>query len=275
MSFNLWNYGYGNPVKYMDPSGFKPCTETQWQEKHRYCKLNRGGYLDVDHFKEQKIMADGVRNGNLRAQFGRPVSSFVLQGHLGYQVKDWDWGWYSATFYTQLPVDSDRILGDPLLDRITLGIMLSYDYGFETAQMKFPNCYSLIGLLKHCSAFSNEDLPSNYLGILLAVKPEITFDFILKELGGGEQVEFEGDDGFPTEEYWGNTSWPWLEPVFCRLGLCSATTPFNDQCNFKIYDADTGKFEFQPWPQSLLLQPFGEHIYWSRNPNDFEDTRVP
>jgi hypothetical protein len=127
-------------------------------------------------------------------------------------------------------------------------------------------CYSIASWLINCKGFSNEDFPSNYLGILSAVKPELTFDAILKELGGGQQVEDE--HGFPTDEYWGN-SWPLFEPLKCRDGSCSANNPFNDRCNFKIYDADTGKFNFWPWPSSLILEPFGEHIYWSRDPNDF------
>jgi RHS repeat-associated protein len=204
LSLNQWNYGYGNPVNYTDPSGFIPCTENQ---QYRYCKLDRGGYLDVEHFKAQKGLAEDVRYSRLPAQFGKPISSgFTLQGYLGYQVRDWLW--YSATFYTQLPVDANRLLRDDLLDRMAHGIVLNYDYGFETAQASLPMCYTIVGWFIHCSGFSNEDLPSNYLGILSAVKPLLTFDFILTELGGGQQLE--DNDGFPTEEYWGN-SWPGLE----------------------------------------------------------------
>ena len=91
---------------------------------------------------------------------------------------------------------------------IKTGIALNYDYGFEAHQASLAMCYSIASWLINCSDFFNEDLPSNYLGILSAVKPDLTLDFIIKELGRGEQ--FEDNEGFPTDEYWGN-SWPLLE----------------------------------------------------------------
>ena len=146
--------------------------------------------------------------------------------------------------------------------------MMDYEYGFEAAQGIDPRCYSFWGWFSHCSSFSNEDLPSDYLGIISAIK-NMSLEEMLepKLLGGGKQQSSLPD------EYWGN-SWPLLQPVKCRFGFCSNSNPFNDQCTLKVFDLTTKRYSNRPWPSLLVVQPYGFGVYWARNISQFTNFAI-
>jgi hypothetical protein len=260
LSLNRWNYVEGNPVNFTDPSGFIPCTESQDINVNRYCVLKQGGYLDVDHFKHKKEDIRLLIDVNLPSQFGKTFGQIPFSGSLGGGLPPT----HFAVYYTRLP-----LTGLPLdkLSRVALGIQLDYEYGFEAAQGFDPRCYTIAGWFSHCSSFSNEDLPSDYLGMVAGIK-NISLESIVAILGGGEQQSSLPD------VYWGN-AWPLIEPSRCRYGFCSDRTPFNDKCTFKVYDRESRKYYNQPWPSSLVLEPYGFREYWARGISEFTNFAIP
>jgi len=251
-SLNTWLYAYGNPINHIDPTGLIPCTENQVS---RFCVLTAGGFLDIAHFGETKRLAQSLLEIKLPAVIGKRFGEITLDQVF---VK-WRYG---RRYYTAIPGD---ISHDDLVG-VGLGIFLDFEIGYESAQGLDPRCVSNLGHpvtgLGHCSSFSNEDLPSDYLGFVSA-STGLSFDDIVSILGGGEQLDQQN----PPLEYWGSSYW--LEPVRCGLGECGDYTPFNNQCTLKVYDAGTGRYSNRPWPSSLTLTPIGRGIYWGKSLSEF------
>jgi hypothetical protein len=196
----------------------------------------------------------------LPEQFGKIFGKIPMSGYLGGpQIPPL---LYSKLYYTNLPqqgLSHDELVG------VALAIYLDYDYGFETAQGFDPRCWTAAGYVKqagHCSSFSNEDLPSNYLGIISA--GGISFDTILLELGGGDELD-EADfpdvyRGLPRILGTGQT------PFFADD---SDEMPWNYECTLKMYDPATERYTNKPWPLSLIVKPIGFGVYWGRTTYDF------
>ena len=252
MSFNKWLYGYANPVNFSDPSGYAPCSSAQAE---RLCILNNGGYLDKKHFEASFGIAERIYRYLSKAE-GDFDYSFPLGGSLSGQVPIP----FAKRYFTRIPMGglhADENTG------VALGIFLDYQIGFEKAQGYIPNCWINFPVLfyipaLHCSAFSNEDMPSNYLGFVSYAKgPALPFENIVGILGGGT-VSTDIPEG-----YYGN----FWEPAVCRFGISPG--PYNDRCELKIFDPESGKYLNQPWPSVLSLMPSGFGVYWGTSASDF------
>ena len=251
MSYNAWNYVNSNPINLVDPSGMVPCAENQ---SPRICLLNRGGYIDVVHFRAKKHTVNWLINEELPKNYGKDLGQVTIIGGLGDAVPIP----FFRTYYTRLPkAGISEIAG------VAVGMIFDYDYGFEVAQGIDPRCFLSTHKFGHCSSFSNEDLPSNYLGTVAAVK-NISLETIVSILGGGEQKLKDHD--LPPDEYWGKP----FDPFLCSIGLCGSDTPFNNQwgCTFKIYDELWGRYRNLSWPSSLIVKPYGYRVYWGKNISD-------
>jgi len=256
-SLNRCTYAHSNPVMYTDPSGFIPCAENQNTDISRYCILERGGYIDVGHFVPKKEAVNRLIDVDLLSQFGKHFGQITIEG----PTLNWRLPFtHSATYLTALP--SHGLLREEL-GRIALGMQMTYEYGFELAQFVDPRCYTLSGWFSHCSSFSNEDLPSDYLGMVSAIKG-LTLEEMLAPnlLGPGEQ-----SNSIPSE-YWGNIL-PILDATSCIFGSCPDDSPVNFGCTLRIYDPNTNKYRNQPWPSELVVEPFGFGVYWGLRESDF------
>jgi RHS repeat-associated protein len=251
ITYNKWAYANANPILYTDPNGWAPCSEDQNVDEYRYCVLDNGGFIDVEHFQFKRNTANWLIDVELLSKYGLYYGQITLAGSLGGGLPIY----HSSTYLTRLP--SMGLPGDKL-GRIALSIIMDYEYGFEAAQAIDPRCYTPLGYISHCSSFSNEDLPSDYLGVVSAVK-YLSLDTIVSILGGGEQ------QSSPPAGHWGKPG----DAIKCRDGVCSADTPYNDQCTLKIYDPSTKKYYNRPWPSALIVQPFGFGTYWGKHPSDF------
>lgn len=256
MSFNGWIYVNQNSINFSDPSGFIPCAETQ---SARYCVLDSGGYIDMDHFKTTRDTAFRLIHGELQSQFGKHFGQISsLKGFLSDKLPKKSIFLYSQTYYTRLPLNGFQ--GDEL-GRIALGMIMDYNYGFEIAQGIDPRCdYKMPHWLGHCSSFSNEDLPSDYLAVVSEIKNKSLEELLMPNLlGAGQQSDN------PPVEYWGSPG----DAHRCANGYCPNTTPYNDQCTLKVYDPTTKTYNNRPWPSSLVVEPYGFGIYWGRSISDF------
>ncbi len=184
---------------------------------------------------------------------------------------------YQTTYYTSVPssISSSDLIG------VALGIFIDYEVGYEHAQVFEPRCLGILAqqnvariagkvtginyLGGHCSSFSNEDLPSDYLGFVASSKG-LSFDQIINILGGGEQLDQQN----PPDKYWGN----YPDSLLCGIGICG-DCPFNNQYTLKVYNQGTGHYVNQSWPSSLTIKPVGFGVYWGRSVSDFALPTIP
>lgn len=167
---------------------------------------------------------------------------------------------YSTYYIINLPMAgiSDKLIG------VAFGIFADFQMQYEKAQGIDPRCSTYLFYIReigHCSSFSNEDLPSDYLGFVSQAK-SMSYEQIIQILdpSGGEAHE-EAPVG-----YWGKMS----DRALCALGFCGEDTPFNNCFSLKVLDELTGKFVNRAWPQALQISPpIGFGTYWGRDVNDF------
>jgi hypothetical protein len=175
----------------------------------------------------------------------------------------------NTTYLTDIPFGLPR---DTLVG-IAFGMFARLESMYEYTQLIDASCLSdwWARRTHHCSGYSNEDLPSDYLGFVAgAAEPSLSLETIVGILGGGEQLP-QND---PPSEYWGSASRQ--EPWSCGLGYCGTNTPFNNQFTLKVYDKCTRRYMNQPWPASLTVKPIGFGVYWGESIYDFQtELRVP
>jgi RHS repeat-associated protein len=252
LSYNKWLFAGSNPVNLIDPSGLAPCSPD-----HRYCLiiggLYKGAFIDVHHYYKSRDLAVDILERNLPRVIGKPFASFTITNILQERIP------YTRRYMTNIPLD----IGGGEIERIGLGIFLDFQTGLEGFEGLVPWCWTPFFNDRLCSAFSNEDLPSDYLGFIVYVKhPEWNISDVAISLGGGE-----ASDKFPTE-YMGT----WGAAARCLLaGDCGEDNPFNRQCTFKILDVMSGTYENRPWPSDLTISPIGPGRYWGRSLLDFGD----
>jgi RHS repeat-associated protein len=251
LSLNRWIYVEGNPVNYIDPSGMMPCNLDS-----RYCLITEGTYngffIDTDHFQNSfnksreiilALLNEAKGNDGYLLKINNPLSGFIP---------------FSGNFITHIPPDA----GSLLINQIGLGIFLEFNYELESYEGVWPGCwlYSNLGEGR-CSAFANEDLPSDYLGFvsyLIGEKdPAGALNEILSRLEGDEGRS-EGIMDVPDQ--YGETLEQarscWLE------GLCGEDSPFNQCALPKIYDAISNTYTYKQWPSDLIVDPIGSGEYW-------------
>jgi RHS repeat-associated protein len=243
MSYNKWLYVYSNPINHTDPSGFEAC-----KQGTRYCILNNGGYLDTLHFGTSKILAKQLLN-TLQSKYGQPFATLTLRQSFAPSILGLPKVYYQTGYVTNFPVEG---LGDKL-NGVALGIFMDFQFRYEDTQLIDPRCFTILGWFSHCSAYSNEDIPSDYLGFISEAK-DISFTRIVEILGGGEASEN------PPKGYWGNQ----LGRALCVNGFCGNFTPFNDTCQLKIrQNGFFPVYKHLPWTDPLLmLDPIGGGTYW-------------
>ena len=265
MTMNGWMYVEGNVIGLTDPSGLTPCSINQ---SETYCILNKGGYLDIRHFSTGRNQAKEIIE-KIEDRKGKRFAELPLTQNLS--PAPFPEFLYGNIYYTNVP--SGGLTPEDLVGT-ALGIFIDFQVGYENAQGLDPRCWSdlfYIDIKGYCSSFSNEDLPSDYLGFVSYSKgrlsKEIPFDEIVNTFGGGKASE-EAPLGYLGEGG---------DPLLCSLGLCGDGTPRNNQCTFKIYDESQKKFTNQPWPDSLVIKSSGRGIYWAKSPSEFvsEKGRAP
>jgi hypothetical protein len=255
---NYWIYANGNPINFIDPSGFVACSAN-----FRYCYITgglyEGAFIDVHHYFSSRNLAFELMDQHLHSAKGRPFYSFTLSLILK------DIFPVSGTYYTNIPIT----IIDDTLKRIGLGIFLDFQFHVENMEGYIPWCWSHFPFGKHCSAFSNEDLPSNYLGFVTYVKfPQWSINDLVNNLSPGSKGE--GSDEFP-EEYLGTSA----QAKLCRFkGICDLDNPFNRKCTFKIFDELSGKFINHPWPSHLTMSPIWSGEFWAKSISGFT-TPIP
>jgi RHS repeat-associated protein len=273
MSFNTWLYVYNSPTNLVDPSGMIPCEEEQVP---RLCILANGGFIDLAHFNQVKKHTKSLLERQLPEAIGKRFGKVSLQQSATEYAK------YGYSYLTLLPAG---ILHDELIG-IALGIILDFQYGYERLQFFDPRCFSHWGWrstqqrvlkltgqnISHCSSFSNEDLPSDYLGFVSAATGK-SFGELVRILGEGEQAE---EKDMPVE-YWGA---PRNAETCLLYGLCdNDVMPWNYdyECRLKVYDPSTKRYVHKPWPSELTFKPSGFGIYWGKRPTDFvtNKDRIP
>jgi hypothetical protein len=144
---------------------------------------------------------------------------------------------------------------DTLRD-IKLGIFMNLEWHLESFEAIIPNCYSALGLLKRCSAFSNEDLPSDYLGFIANMKGWNSIGDVVNALG--QDLESHGSNEMPAKN--AGTLW---DAFRCNyFGDCGDENPYNTcWTSFKVPSA-SGKFAYLPLPSNLIFTPIGPGDYW-------------
>ena len=240
MSYNAWLYTYANPINHVDPSGFVACSLN-----FRYCKIIGGAYegffIDTDHWDDSRHLSQDV-NEKLQELVGVPLGKFqegvLLAGFAPY-VRD---------YYTRIPMG----MPSAALDSMTLGILMDYNLGLENFEGIDPACLlpnaEIAGHL--CSSFSNEDLPSAYLGFV-AYKNSWNLKETLSKLVANVEEDTEGTNDYPdgvAKKYWD------------AQNHCFAP---------KIFDSSTGQFANQSWPSDILYDAMGPGEYWATHPTAF------
>lgn len=180
-----------NPVNQTDPTGLtpeeKPCKEVRGG---RYCVLDDGGFLDMDHYRTSKsVTADllkRLRENDRPGYFNKPLPvKQPLIAQINY--------YYQLTYRTNLP---EETLSDPELIRVALGIFMDFQIRYEIFQGADPRC-GPFKFIPGCSSFSNEDLVSDYLGFLDSADASFDFDSIIRDLGGGQGQKDKPDGDHP------------------------------------------------------------------------------
>jgi RHS repeat-associated protein len=271
LTLNKWIYGLGNPIRYTDPSGLSAlgpdCSENP-ETGLRYCQLiNFGGaVIDVQHFANSRDIADRIQQ-ELLASIQNPG---CLNGGISYNLygeKVCKFGISSiisgiapyAHVYT-ISASKDIVPFGELFNGIALGIFMHYQYGLENFEGLATILYANGKIPRlctegHCSAFSNEDLPTDYLG------------FISSTIGKGWSIndiatKFNGGVGI--SEMPKEIQGTWDDAIKCLLPFgCGETNAYNKCWNFKIPDPNKeGHFQYLSWPEDLKIKPIKKGRYW-------------
>ncbi len=221
---NRYSYVRDNPLRHIDPSGHM-CLDGPLGDKPGPCprepKSLPGanfysetyGYLDASHFRAdiaQKIIIAAARN----MANGGPVN---VSGQ-GFGLGPWLRGDFSAN-YEVAPYNSslDESLEDYII-RVSLGIYEDYQMRFEAWEGTRFSGFSMF-----VTGFAIEDLPSDYIGFLMAAK-DMSQGEIFDRLGGVVPVD---------------------HPPRCLTGCVSVNASFNPLVNGKHV----------PWPEELNIVP--------------------
>ena len=244
LSLNKWNYVEGNPINLTDPSGQKPCSLGT-----RYCMITSGDYegltLDMHHWDATRGRSDELIQSLLEAKGEYRIIN--IKATLARVVP------YPRQYYVRIPAS----VSNTTIHRVGLGITMSFESGLEWIEGSVPRC-KLWPIGPRCSAFSNEDLPSAYLGYIASMKGK-GLQWIIDQFNG----DAEGTNTLP-ETISGSLG----QAYACsQWGICGNNNPFNKCFTPKLLDKITGKYRNVDWPISLQEKPIGQGEYWSTNSN--------
>ncbi|NUQ86799.1 MAG: RHS repeat-associated core domain-containing protein [Anaerolineales bacterium] len=183
LSLNRWMYVEGNPVNLIDSTGLKPC---QMQGGGRYCILNKGGLIDMNHYRGGRNHArDLINKLSNRERWGKDDEPLDINQDLFGPIP------YSLVYRTSIPKDGFPD-GYQIINRVALGIFMDFQIRYENFQGLDPRCRNqaleavLVPVFDgYCSSFAAEDLLSDYLGFIDFIRDDINFDSIVTSLGGG------------------------------------------------------------------------------------------
>jgi hypothetical protein len=211
----------------------------------RYCKIIDGPFnglfIDVDHWAASRLLSQSIRD-SLDDLSGVYFGKFKKEQWLGGYFP------YYRTYYTAIPINPPN----SVLDGVTLGILMDYNSGLEEIEGIDPTCRIDNGaIFSHlCSSFSNEDLPSAYLGFV-AYKNNWNLKNILGKLVSNVEEDTEGTNQFPKSI---------IERLLDAQNHCF--TP-------RLLDQSTGQFTNIPWPPDIVYEAIGPGEYWSRSSSGF------
>jgi RHS repeat-associated protein len=157
-SIHRYLYVFNNPVNFVDPSGYQAepppgcefgesCYDEYIQSvvaDLRYLRTEQYGWIDLGHaFPRIDFVADLRRKAPIGGEVKAPGQLFE---------------YYFNAYYWIQKLDENQI------DGVAVGIYRDFSRRFEDWQGGFP-----LGLGSD-SSFALEDLPSNYIGLLVALK---------------------------------------------------------------------------------------------------------
>lgn len=192
MSYNLWLYAFVNPIRLIDPRGLEPC-DAQTSGSCILSAARYGGVAhDIGHFRSSWAIGTSILSSLGRVRDTQqpevfPVTeSQVSLGPLHRYLYS-----FSRTYWASIP----STLSNREIARVGLGIFMDFQYGLEAFQRFDPRCWMVPpvygGSYGHCSSFSNEDLPSDYLGYVAAAQGHSlanALSITVEALGGGEHA---------------------------------------------------------------------------------------
>jgi len=160
LSLNQWNYVEGNPINYVDPSGYSPvcdngdwdrCGIPDWWKRRSHLYVDGYGYFEVGHLKRGWESAEYIHNQfTVILEMGGELhlSSKEIRGDPP-RYEEVYWANYSISTNVKNMTSKQKI-------GVMYGIYIDFERGYEYYQFfrgdRFP------------SAFSPEDLPSDHLG---------------------------------------------------------------------------------------------------------------
>jgi RHS repeat-associated protein len=152
LTLNSYLYTLANPVGFIDPSGYQvelPSDDEilRLLEQYRYIFTEQYGWFDMGHAAPKNPLLNQVKD---RAKTGGEI---MVGGEVAPPFS-------FIAYYWIEKLDEHQIEG------VALGVMRDYDFRFERWQGEFP-----IGLGSGTS-FAIEDLPSNYVGFITAVRKQ-------------------------------------------------------------------------------------------------------
>jgi RHS repeat-associated protein len=243
MSYNAWLYVLNNPTNLTDPSGERPDQQldysiTPCNEKTRYCIFTggpfKGFFIDTDHLRASRQRAKTILD-HLNDYQG-VEEPLKVEGELISFLP------YNRWYMTFIPENT----GKTIIRDEGLGILMNYETNLERFEFLDPSCLLSPSVLfpHRCSSYSNEDLPSAYLGYYLRAKQK-DFNWLIEQLDGNGGNSY-GSTIFPSE--YAGTS---LDAKRCFVGLCGDENPYNKCFNPKVLDALKDNYTYLSWPGEL------------------------
>jgi hypothetical protein len=238
MSYNMWQYGYANPVNKTDPTGNKPgdpaiCT----QNGPQYCILNNGAFIDKSHFSPKTA---GEFWKDLKQAKGKGETTLPpIQQYAPGLI-------FSGRYIVNIPETTSL----EELKGVGVSIWWDFEVRFEKWQYKrYP--------LGEISSFETADIPSTYLGYISAVKG-YSYETIVTMLGGGHPSD-EPPTGHSHLANWiGNYLHP-CDLKECLSGYCPRESARNDSILLKAQTAN-GYYKMLTYPPELYIAPVNK--YW-------------
>jgi RHS repeat-associated protein len=239
-SYNRYSYTLNSPTNLTDPSGHRECGGPYDPECRRpplppnseAFKSAEYGYFDADHIRNE---IRRIRYVVQQIESGEPI-------RLPYSFAD---GFGFAVYYT-----ASGTLSSNQVPHVALAIIMDYETRVENAQQ----AGGVISRRTRATAYSIEDLPSDYLGAYLGLygEPGEPLDLMIARtfasLGGAQPV---AEVPHPNRTLWGTTQ-----------GLpIPISVPVTNR-EFTPLVLNEGEWQNVPWPDELQIAPMDTSGLW-------------